>query len=385
MTAIADQLGWDTSGGPEAELWLGAHAGSPSRILRPDLASGATNLEEWISAHPEDALGESGHRLSFLMKLLAAGSPLSLQAHPTAAQARSGFQRENEAGVPLTAAHRNYKDEYPKPELIFALSATFDALCGFRRIAEFSAIVEQLGALAPEAEQVVLRDLSRRATGSEPLRTTVSWLLQGGPDVERLVRVVSALGAHPAAVGIPGMIVVRTLARAYPGDAGIVVSLLLNHVTLKRGEVLYLPAGNIHAYVEGLGIEVMASSDNVLRGGLTPKHVDVPELMSVLDFREQPVPYLAPTHAAPGLDVFTPDVDDFRLVHYDGRNEDAGGSWLLNGPAIAICTEGIATLTGADSGTFGIARGESVYITPRETFVSFSGPGEVFLATTGGV
>ncbi len=317
------------------------------------------------------------------MKLLAAGSPLSLQAHPTAAQARDGFRRENDAGVPLESPERNYKDEFPKPELIFALSETFEALCGFREPADILNTVAALHALAPESEGVVFRHLARQISEPDPLRSAVAWLLAGGTEVDRLVRVVSALAEHPSALDIPGMAVVSRLVGEYPGDAGIVVALLLNHITLQRGEVLYLPAGNIHAYLRGLGIEVMASSDNVLRGGLTPKHVDVPELMRVLDFRSLPVPYLLPTHAASGLDVFTPDVDDFRLVHFDGSGGAAGAVWELNGAAIAICTAGTATLTGADASGFPLARGESVYITPSETYVSFSGSGEVFLATTG--
>ena len=378
-TAIAEQLGWVPSGGPEAELWLGAHPGSPSRILHPEETAGATDLAQWIAADPTAALAGLD-RLPFLMKLLAAGAPLSLQAHPTAQQARDGFRRDNDAGLPIDAPNRNYRDEYPKPEVIYALSETFDALCGFRAVSELVHIVDELRALET-ADTAPLDDLARRASEPEPLRPLVGWLLDGGADVEQLVASVSALAEHPSAAAIPGMAVVATLTEEYPGDAGIVVSLLLNHVKLHRGEALYLPAGNIHAYVRGLGVEVMASSDNVLRGGLTPKHIDVPELMSVLDFRELPVPYLRPTRPMPGLEVFTPDVDDFRLVRYDGS---ASADCKLNGPAIAICTGGAGTVGGAHTDGVTLARGESVYITPDEGSVAFSGAGEIFMATTGG-
>ena len=380
-TAIAEQLGRVPSGGPEAELWLGAHPGSPSRILCPEKTTGATDLAQWIAADPTAALAELD-RLPFLMKLLAAGAPLSLQAHPTAQQAREGFRRDNDAGLPIDAPNRNYRDEYPKPEVIYALSETFDALCGFRAVSELIHIVDELLALET-ADIAPLDHLARRASEPEPLRPLVGWLLDGGADVEQLVASVSALAEHPSAAAIPGMAVVATLTEEYPGDAGIVVSLMLNHVTLRRGEALYLPAGNIHAYVRGLGVEVMASSDNVLRGGLTPKHIDVPELMSVLDFRELPVPYLRPTCPMPGLEVFTPDVDDFRLVRYDGSASASAGC-KLNGPAIAICTAGAVTVGGAHTDGVKLARGESVYITPDEGSVAFSGAGEIFMATTGG-
>ena len=380
ITALAELLGWIPSGLPEAELWLGAHAGSPSRIIDPEATSGATDLAAWITRDAPTAIG-TGDRLPFLMKLLAAGSPLSLQAHPTAEQARDGFRRDDEAGIALNAPNRNYKDESPKPEVIYALSETFEALCGFRALDEFVDTVADLRALAAETQgdHAPLDDLASRASMPDPLRALVAWLLNGGADVERLVSAVSDLATHPRAAEISGMSVVAMLAAHYPTDAGIVVSLLLNHVTLARGEALYLPAGNIHAYLGGLGIEVMASSDNVLRGGLTPKHVDVAELLNVLDFRELPVPYLSPTHPVPGLDVFTPDVDDFRLVRFDGS---ASAEWVMCGPAIAICTSGAVTLTGSE--TVPLTRGESVYITPDEASITFGGTGEVFMATTGG-
>jgi len=162
-------------------------------------------------------------------------------------------------------------------------------------------------------------------------------------------------------------------------------------VSLKRGEVLFLPAGNIHAYLSGLGVEVMASSDNVLRGGLTPKHIDVDELLDVLDFAPLPVPYLAPELQADGVAVYKPAVPDFELAHIavpaDAAAADAGQAGVpmrqvtLTGPGIAICTAGRFLVAGATS-SISLARGESVYITPDEGTVTFAGSGEVFLATT---
>jgi mannose-6-phosphate isomerase len=387
-TAIAELLGREPSGQPEAELWLGAHPGSPSVILDPSLTGGAPDLAAWIAADPQAALGPfaASGRLPFLLKILAAASPLSLQAHPTAAQARSGFARENALGVPLDAAHRNYKDAYPKPELIYALSPTFDALCGFRPLAEVRALVLGLldAALALEDPQPQpIEDLlDSLSTG---LRETFEWLISSGPGVPTLVALVSQL-----AETLPSLAVARALAAEYPGDPGIVISLLVNSVTLKAGDALYLPAGNIHAYLSGLGVELMAASDNVLRGGLTPKHIDVPELLGVLDFTPVPVPYLAASRPAPGISVYRPGVPDFLLVRVDGSPVDATlslagpvlGGPALAGPSIAICTRGSLKIEGAHSSTT-LPRGSAVYVTPDEGELHFSGDGTVFLATTG--
>jgi len=380
-TAIAELLGRAPSGGPEAELWLGAHPGSPSRLVDPAGAGGATDLAEWIAADPVTTLGRfaPGGRLPFLLKLLAAGSPLSLQAHPTAAQAVAGFRRENLAGVPLDAPHRNYKDEYPKPEVIYALSDTFEALCGFRDLAGSREIVGELRRRASPPEAAVIDTLLDRIAADDALPGVVAWLSGGGDEVASLVDVVASLAAAPGDRFSPEFLTVVDLAAEYPGDPGVVISLLLNRVSLRRGEVLYLPAGNIHAYLAGLGVELMAASDNVLRGGLTPKHVDVPELLGVLETSPLPVPYLEAERPSPGTSVFRPDVPDFVLVRLDGVAGGAG--FELTGPAIAICTAGSVLLEGATSST--ISRGSAVYITPDEGRITATGAGEVFLATTG--
>jgi mannose-6-phosphate isomerase len=406
-SAIADLLGRPASGGPEAELWLGAHPGSPSVITRPDLTGGAANLAEWIHADPAAALGADraeSERLPFLMKILAAHSPLSLQAHPSPARAAAGFALENAAGIPLTAADRNYRDPFHKPEIIFALSDTFQALCGFRDPRQIRAILAELRALdatMDDPQPAALLGLENRLVGEDALRDAVDWLLRDGRggdsgEVAWLVERVVAL-AERAAFLIDGgaqvsfadeLATVRSLAAAYPGDPGIVISLLTNLVTLNRGEVLFLPAGNIHAYLSGLGVEVMASSDNVLRGGLSPKHIDVDELLDVLDFAPLPVPYLDPIVLADGVAVYRPDVPDFELAHISvPADADAGAAGVpmrqvsITGPAIAICTAGRFLVAGAGS-SFALARGESVYITPDEATLTFAGSGEVFLATT---
>ena len=385
-TAIAQLLGHEASGSPEAELWLGAHPGSPSVILNPTQTGGATTLDEWIAADPQTTLGRfaASGRLPFLLKVLAAGSPLSLQAHPTLEQARAGFARENARGIALDAPQRNYKDAFPKPELIYALSPSFDALCGFRPLEEVRALLLALigASLSLEDPQPQpLEDLLDSLSGSDvALTETFEWLIGQRTGVATLVSLVVTLAQRGVAGYEPEMATVVQLADNFPGDPGIVISLLLNRVTLAAGEALYLPAGNIHAYLGGLGVELMAASDNVLRGGLTPKHIDVPELLDVLDFTPVAVPYLQSTSPSEGVAAFTPDVSDFELLRIDGMFLDA--SVALTGPAIALCTAGDVSISGAASSR-SLVLGDSVYITPDEAGLRFTGSGTVFVATTG--
>ncbi|MDJ0336536.1 mannose-6-phosphate isomerase, class I [Salinibacterium sp. G-O1] len=346
--AISALLGFEASGAPEAELWLGAHSGSPSRVVDST----------------ETLLDVVDGRLPFLLKVLAAGSPLSLQAHPTMAQAAEGFARENALGIPLDAPNRNYKDAFHKPELIYALSDEFDALCGFRSAADIRAALE---AGLPAAAAPMLD----RLTGDESLRDVFEWLITRGEGVDALVAAISAAADEST----PELATVRMLAENYPGDPGIVISLMLNRVTLARGEALFLPAGNIHAYLSGLGIELMASSDNVLRGGLTPKYIDVPELLGVLDFRPLPVPYLAPQHPSGAVDEFRPADVEFALLVIGG---DANVP--LDGPAIALCLDGEFMLAGSESQSR-LSRGSAVYISDEER-LDIQGSGSLVLATT---
>jgi mannose-6-phosphate isomerase len=358
-SAIADLLGTQPTGGPEAELWLGAHPGSPSRLAGAD-----GSLADVVEG-----------RLPFLLKVLAAASPLSLQAHPTMEQAAAGFERENAAGIPLDASIRNYKDAFHKPELMYALTDGFRALCGFRTAHAIASTVERL--IGADPGDPALNGFSDRLETDDDIRPTFEWLVSGGDGVDELVAAVVA-----AASGLEGanFTLVGELAEAYPGDPGIVVSLMLNLVTLHRGEVLYLPAGNIHAYIEGLGVELMAASDNVLRGGLTPKHIDVPELLSVLDFTPVPVPYLEPRAVWPGVALYSPDVPDFALAVVDGVVE--GARYSIGGDGIVLCTAGSFELVGAASSAT-VMRGEAVFVTADEGELAVSGDGALFVAGPG--
>ncbi|MFF2273352.1 mannose-6-phosphate isomerase, class I [Agromyces sp. NPDC058136] len=398
-SAIAGFRGRAAPGGPEAELWLGAHAGSPARIV-DEASVGHADLAAWIAAEPVAALGAAhaaqGARLPFLLKVLAAGAPLSLQAHPTPAQARAGFAREDAEGVAIDAYDRNYKDEFHKPELIVAVSETFDALSGFRPMAEVRGVLAALRA-ADEAsaspEPGALDLLEAKLSEPEPLRATVEWLLRDGRggdtgEASWVVERVTALAASPEAADSEyarSFETVGALAKAYPGDPGIVISLLLNRVRLRAGESLYLAAGNIHAYLDGLGIELMAASDNVLRGGLTPKHIDVDELVDVLDFTPGPPPRLEPVEVAPGVQSFSPGVPDFALHRVESAGDGEERRIALAGPAIVLAERAAIELRGdASSGPVRLARGEAVFVTPDERELVIAGDGVAWVASVGG-
>ena len=409
-TLMSEMLGTTPSGEPEAELWLGAHPGRPTPIAQGATVSDHVDLAEWFASDPRTALGDLDE-LPFLLKILAAAHPLSLQAHPSLVRAGEGFDDEERRGIPLDAPHRNYKDRLHKPELIVALRDGFRALCGFRELAGTDALLADLASTAPTAEHRAQIEGLRESLGApDGLRTTVARVL-GEPARDLVAAVVAAAsnanvtansnGASesradttaPTAGGLGGdassdfaaeRALVARLTEEYPGDPGIVVATLVNLVTLSEGEALYLPAGNIHAYLDGIGIELMAASDNVLRGGLTPKHVDVPELLDVLDFEPRPVPRLEPTVLADGLSLFVPwDVPDFELLRADVSDADAASTpeFDLPGPAIAIVTDGQVTITGADGSTT-LDRGRYAFVTPDEARLRFSGSGTVFVATT---
>ena len=281
-TTIADLLGRPVPAPhPEAELWMGAHPGDPSRI-------GDETLVDVLAKDPVGQLGADvaarwDGRLPFLMKVLAAEEPLSLQAHPSAEQAAEGYAREEKQGIPRDGATRNYPDPTPKPELVCALTE-FHALAGFRdphRTVELLRAVETPG-LSPYVE-LLAADPNRE--GLRALFTT--WITLPQPAIDALLpELLDECVLHVKDHG-PFELECRTvleLGESYSGDAGVLAALLLNRLVLGPGEAIFLPAGNLHAYLHGTALEILANSDNVLRGGLTPKHVDVPELLRVLDF-----------------------------------------------------------------------------------------------------
>jgi mannose-6-phosphate isomerase len=357
---------------PCAELWMGAHPDDPSTL------SDGTPLDKAIAAEPEQLLGPAvlerfGPRLPYLVKVLAADTPLSLQAHPTTEQAQVGFAAEEKAAIPRDDPTRTFKDPYHKPELLLALT-TFEALCGFRPVEESLHCLAKLQ--VPELKPTIA------ALARGGLRAAVPQLLALPEDRRtELVDTVAAAARRFVAAADPEFINTYrwagTLAQSYPGDPGVVISLMCNHLKLAPGEAVFLPAGNLHAYLSGAGVEVMASSDNVLRGGLTTKHVDLAALIEVLDFTDRRVPVLHPVLGPGGLRYPVP-VEDFDLTRCQ---LDAGSGVLTTaGPQVLLCTEGSATLTSAD-GELVLEQGASAFV-PAGLPLSARGPAVLYRTTT---
>jgi mannose-6-phosphate isomerase len=357
---------------PHAELWVGAHPDEPS------LLADGRPLNAAISADPEALLGRRaverfGPRLPYLLKVLAAERPLSLQAHPTTEQAEAGFAAEEAAGVPRDDPTRTFKDPFHKPELLLALT-TFEALCGFRPVEE------SLHCLAKLQVPDLKPTIAALARGG--LQAAIPQLLAlSERRRQALVRAVAESAARFVAAHDPEFINTyrwaAALADAYPGDPGVVISLMCNHLKLAPGEAVFLPAGNLHAYLCGAGIEVMASSDNVLRGGLTGKHVDLAALIEVLDFSDGRVPVLHPVLGPGGLRYPVP-VEDFDLTRC--QLEADPGTLTTDGPQVLLCTEGRAVLASAD-GELTLDKGQSAFV-PAGAPVSARGPAVLFRATT---
>ncbi|MEU9594547.1 mannose-6-phosphate isomerase, class I [Streptomyces sp. NPDC048193] len=364
-TAIPALLGTEPTGEPQAEMWMGAHPGAPSRTDRGTLA-------DVVAADPAKELGRAsvarfGPRLPFLLKLLAAGAPLSLQVHPDLAQAKEGYDDEERRGVPLDAPHRNYKDANHKPELICALTE-FDGLCGFRAPTETAGLLDGLGvaSLKPYV------DLLRAHPEDAALREVLTAILTADPEeMSRTVAETAAAcerlgGAYAPYAGI---------AHHYPGDPGVLAALLLNHVRLQPGEALYLGAGIPHAYLNGLGVEIMANSDNVLRCGLTPKHVDVPELLRVVRFEPGDPGVLRPEASPDGEEVYDTPIDEFRLSRHVLPEGTAPRDLTLAAPQILLCTAGSVR-----AGEHDLTPGRSVFV-PAGEKAEVSGNGTLFRAT----
>jgi mannose-6-phosphate isomerase len=369
-TALPALLGTPPTGEPQAELWMGAHPGAPSTI---DRGLGQRSLGAVIDAAPEAELGEGvvrrfGPALPFLLKVLAAGEPLSLQVHPDLDQARTGFAKEKARGVPLDARDRNYKDTNHKPELICALGE-FTGLCGFRDPTGTALLLDHLSVPALASLTQILRGKPE----DEALREVLTTILTMTPQtlaqvVAQTTRALERAAAHPD--GLPGALVpavgaYATLGHAFPGDPGVIAALLLNHVRLQSGEALYLGAGVPHSYLGGLGVEILANSDNVVRCGLTSKHVDVPELLTIVDFRstEPAVLRSVPVPGSDGEELYPTPIEEFRLSRYTLGGTAAEARRVPGDvPQILLCTEGTAVLTDADGSSLTLGRGESAFV-----------------------
>jgi mannose-6-phosphate isomerase len=388
--AIAELVGRPAPApGPEAELWMGAHPSAPSGVARD---ARRTTLDAVIAADPDRELGPGcvarfGPRLPFLLKVLAAEQALSIQVHPSRAQAQAGFRAENARGLAPDDPARNYTDDWPKPELLYALTP-FEVLAGLRTPADAAGLLRAL-AVGPLASLAVQLEVS----GSAPLAVESSGQLLAGllgtilswPPAGRsaLVAGVVAACARLASDGGPYSAAAAAAVRIaadHPGDLGVVASLLMRHAVLEPGQAMFMPAGGLHAYLKGTGIELLANSDNVVRAGLTGKHLDVPELLALLD-PSVAVPVLSPRGLADGIAWFDTPAPEFRLYLVDlvGNTVSLPGE----GPRIVLCTEGSAVLRSESGGKTEIGRGGSCFLAAADGPVSGTGTGHFFLASPG--
>lgn len=372
-SAISDFTGIDYGGRRVAELWFGAHNGAQT-------LAGGRPLSEVISSDPTGVLGKDisarfDGQLPFLLKVIAPDQPLSLQVHPGKELAEAGFQAEEEAGIPQNSPRRNYRDRNHKPEMIFALTP-FEAFAGFRAPRRAIEVLENLN--APLAREML--EILRAQPGYRGLRAVARKLL-APLDEERQAQIAAVITACQDRLDrgtSPSLRVDRqavALARNYPSDPGAVLSLLLNPVTLREGEALFIPTGAVHAYVSGLGIEVMSSSDNVLRAGLTPKHIDAGEALRCMDFHGAPPVRIAPEMNGRGTGIYYAPVDDFEL----SVSEISGGEWIPipgRGPRILLGISGDLEV-GIGGSIETIRTGEAVFISAAEGAVRSRGSGKL--------
>ncbi|WP_206673545.1 mannose-6-phosphate isomerase, class I [Pseudactinotalea terrae] len=372
-TAIPDLLGEPAHEDPVAEVWFGAHASAPAT-----LGSGAP-LCDLIDSDPQAQLGQGvlarfGPRLPYLVKLIAPAGPLSLQVHPSLEQAAAGHAQEEAAGIPLGVPHRRYPDANHKPEMLFALEP-FEAIAGFRTARRAT---ELLLGLDTELARSLLTAL-RADMGPAGVRAAFTRLLERAtsPDAAAVAETVDACAARLATGESPSVRadrVVGVLAAAFPGDVGAVASLLMNPVSLRAGEALFVPAGGVHCYLSGLGLEVMASSDNVLRAGLTSKFVDPDEVLRTVDWIAAPPVRVAPEHINDDVEVFYAPVDDFELAVATG--DGASVTIPGRGPRVLISLDAEVVAT-HDGDQVTLSRGQAAFVPASRTPVVLDGEGRL--------
>jgi mannose-6-phosphate isomerase len=374
--AIAELLGRPVpSAKPQAELWMGAHPVCPSMVRT---AGAEISLMTLIEEHPVELLGDGtarrfNSRLPFLFKVLAAAQPLSIQAHPNLTEAREGFAREESLGIPLNSRLRSYKDDNHKPELIYALTP-FRLMQGFRAPSEILSLLSKLNIKSIRGDLEVLKG-NLNAIG---FRELFARLISLTEDRRRtLSREISEM---PRNAG-PESEWLQALNSIYPGDPGVLAPMLLNLVELKSGEALFLQAGQLHAYLEGTGLELMANSDNVLRGGLTPKHVDAQELLRILSFDETRPNRIVPGEGSRGEMLYRTPADEFLLTELELARQGYE-SEKTRSLEIWIVVEGRCHTLDRESGeSASYPRGSSFLIPAAVPAYRLTGPGRLFRAS----
>lgn len=353
---------------PMAELWMGAHPKSSSRIEGAD--GKAVSLRDVIEHDKATLLGESVAKrfgeLPFLFKVLCAAQPLSIQVHPNKHNSEMGFAKENAAGIPMDAAERNYKDPNHKPELVFALTP-FLAMNAFR---EFSEIVSLLQPVS--GAHTAIAHFLQEPNAERLSQLFASLLNMQGDEKSRALAVLKA--ALNSQQGEPWQ-TIRVISEFYPDDSGLFSPLLLNVVKLNPGEAMFLFAETPHAYLQGVALEVMANSDNVLRAGLTPKYIDIPELVANVKFVAKPADQLLTTPVKHGTELDFPiPVEDFAFSLHDLSAQETAIS--QQSAAILFCVEGEAVLSKGEQRLV-LKPGESAFIGADESPVNVSGVGRL--------
>jgi mannose-6-phosphate isomerase len=347
-------FGLEESSKPIAEIWFGTHPTGESA-----LAQSNHSLSEHI-----------GGRISFLVKILSAERALSIQVHPNSKQAKEGFDLEEARGISVDDPKRNYKDSSHKPEALVALTK-FQALCGFRPREELIQIFSEFAKSESEFEPLA-QALIQGAELSEIFELQIA-----NTDLaKRFLKTVSSSQADPLAASARDLI--ERLLAQFPDNTGALVAIMLNEVSLEPGEAIYLPAGNIHAYLSGLGIEVMAASDNVLRCGLTSKHVDVAEVLKLADFSELSEPKVRANKLAEGLVEYPVECSEFRIYMAEVSGKNLLADLDLPSSAIVVCTAGeVAVSTSLDERE--VLRKSEVVFASGAKKLSLSGSGTAFL------
>ena len=370
VDGISETLGIpNPGGGPLAEIWMGAHPSAPSKAI---VEGSKIGLDELIRRSPQEALGASvvaklGSSLPFLFKVLSAGTPLSIQAHPSKRKAQLGFERESLGGIPVDAAERNYRDPNHKPEMAVALTR-FELICGFRPVPE---IIENMRLVAPGEFERALERLER-----DPSRVELSVFFYGliSADERAHAKLLAAASKGIAAALDSGLVPagreeafrwVLRIMEFFPGDVGAILPLVLNHVVLEPGQAAFIAPGELHAHLTGTCLEIMANSDNVIRGALTKKFVDLPELVSVLSFNPERVTPVLPSEVAPCEEAYPICVPDFEISKV---SVGSGRSYRRSsrGPEILLCASGKAELrcpgNAKDEERLVLMRGEAAFV-----------------------
>ena len=354
--ALSRALGREPSSTPEAEVWWGNHPLAHCSIFTGDEM---VAFPSWLE--------QTGIRFPLLAKLLAAQKPLSIQVHPSHEQAELGFDAEETRGIALSSGERTYKDRSAKPELIIALSEEFIALAGFTQEHVVRDRLERwLSAGAPQSLAEAMNPVAGDpASAAELLVRESPGLKDVVQDCEHWLSSCHLSDLDPRTKREVQLL--TQVSAAHPGDSGVLFLMLMHHVVLKRGEALFVPAGEVHAYVEGMGLEVMLPSDNVIRAGLTPKHKDIQGFLELANFAPTENPQRVVAEAVGSHHTYQGFGAGFS-VH---ALSPASGAFTFGAPSICFVERGEASVSDGSRESTWVA-GDAVLALPGETLAALA-------------